>query len=35
MSENLELQTEVPALRLKDDGTLVGGLKNGEDCLAN
>lgn len=35
MSENLELRTEVPALRLKDDGTLVGGLKNGEDCLAN
>ena len=22
-------------MRLKDDGTLVGGLKNGEDCLAN
>ena len=35
MSENIELQTEAPALRLKDDETLVGGLKNGEDCLAN
>jgi len=35
MSENLELRIEVPALRLKDDGTLVRGLKNGEDCLVN
>ncbi|PSN68824.1 large subunit of L-aminoadipate-semialdehyde dehydrogenase [Corynespora cassiicola Philippines] len=33
IAENLDLRTEVPALELKDDGTLVGGAKDGKDCL--
>ena len=33
ISEKLDLRTEVPALQLKDDGTLVGGNKDGKDCL--
>ncbi|KAF2257250.1 large subunit of L-aminoadipate-semialdehyde dehydrogenase [Trematosphaeria pertusa] len=33
MAQNLDLRTEVPALQLKDDGTLVGGAKDGKDCL--
>ncbi|KAF2745813.1 large subunit of L-aminoadipate-semialdehyde dehydrogenase [Sporormia fimetaria CBS 119925] len=33
ISENLQLRTEIPALRLKDDGSLVGGLVNGQDAL--
>ncbi|KAF2130856.1 large subunit of L-aminoadipate-semialdehyde dehydrogenase [Dothidotthia symphoricarpi CBS 119687] len=34
IKENLQLRTEVPALELRDDGTLVGGAKDGNDCLA-
>ncbi|KZF19913.1 putative alpha-aminoadipate reductase Lys2 [Xylona heveae TC161] len=34
ISENLSLKTEVPALILKDDGSLSGGLKDGKDVLA-
>ncbi|KAF2792409.1 large subunit of L-aminoadipate-semialdehyde dehydrogenase [Melanomma pulvis-pyrius CBS 109.77] len=33
ISENLHLRTEVPGLQLRDDGTLVGGLKGDKDCL--
>jgi L-aminoadipate-semialdehyde dehydrogenase len=33
VKENLQLRTEVPALELKDDGTLVGGAKDGKDVL--
>lgn len=33
--ENLELRTEVPALRLCDDGALLGGSVNGQDVLSN
>jgi L-aminoadipate-semialdehyde dehydrogenase len=33
ISEKLDLRTEVPALQLKDDGSLVGGLKGDKDCL--
>jgi L-aminoadipate-semialdehyde dehydrogenase len=33
IAENLQLKTEVPALELKDDGTLVGGAKDGKDVL--
>lgn len=33
VSEKLSLRTEVPALQLKDDGTIVGGTINGKDCL--
>ncbi|KAF2639257.1 large subunit of L-aminoadipate-semialdehyde dehydrogenase [Massarina eburnea CBS 473.64] len=33
ISENLHLRTEVPALQLRDDGSLVGGEKDGKDCL--
>lgn len=33
ISENLNLRTEVPALRLQDDGSLVGGEKDGKDVL--
>lgn len=29
----LELKTEIPALRLLDDGTLIGGQVDGTDCL--
>ncbi|ORY56133.1 L-aminoadipate-semialdehyde dehydrogenase-like protein large subunit [Pseudomassariella vexata] len=35
ISETLELRTEVPALELKDDGTLLGGSINGKDVLAD
>lgn len=35
ISENLDLRTEVPALRLCDDGTLLGGSVNGQDIFAN
>lgn len=32
---NLQLRTEIPALTLRDDGTIVGGPgANGEDCLS-
>ncbi|KAJ6015120.1 hypothetical protein N7540_009711, partial [Penicillium herquei] len=34
INENLELRTEIPALALQDDGTLVGGSINGQDVLA-
>jgi L-aminoadipate-semialdehyde dehydrogenase len=33
VAENLNLRTEVPALQLKDDGTIVGGTVDGKDCL--
>lgn len=33
IAENLELRTEIPALQLRDDGTLVGGQKDGKDVL--
>ena len=33
IADNLQLKTEVPALELKDDGTLVGGAKDGKDVL--
>lgn len=33
--DNLELRSEVPALRLCDDGTVLGGNVNGQDVLAN
>jgi L-aminoadipate-semialdehyde dehydrogenase len=33
VQENLQLRTEVPGLELKDDGTLVGGAKDGKDVL--
>ncbi|KAF1814762.1 alpha-aminoadipate reductase [Eremomyces bilateralis CBS 781.70] len=33
VDNELELKTEVPALRLLDDGTLLGGKVNGADCL--
>ncbi|KAF2808878.1 alpha-aminoadipate reductase [Mytilinidion resinicola] len=33
ISEHLDLRTEVPGLRLADDGALVGGQVNGQDCL--
>ncbi|KKK23028.1 hypothetical protein AOCH_005357 [Aspergillus ochraceoroseus] len=36
IDENLELRTEIPALALLDDGTLLGGSVNGqEDVFAN
>ncbi|KAJ5665881.1 uncharacterized protein N7477_008329 [Penicillium maclennaniae] len=35
INENLELRTEIPALALEDDGTLVGGSINGQDVFAN
>lgn len=35
INENLELRTEVPALALEDDGTLVGGSVNGQDVFTN
>ncbi|KAK9650782.1 large subunit of alpha-aminoadipate reductase [Aspergillus fumigatus] len=35
IDENLELRTEIPALALQDDGTLVGGSVEGQDVLAN
>ncbi|QIW95184.1 hypothetical protein AMS68_000702 [Peltaster fructicola] len=33
IEKNLQIRTEVPALKLKDDGSIVGGVINGEDCL--
>jgi L-aminoadipate-semialdehyde dehydrogenase len=33
ISENLDLRTEIPALELKEDGSLVGGEKDGQDAL--
>ncbi|KAI5376061.1 hypothetical protein CUC08_Gglean007375 [Alternaria sp. MG1] len=33
VKDNLQLRTEIPALELKDDGTLVGGSKDGKDVL--
>lgn len=33
IKDNLQLRTEVPALRLRDDGYLQGGQVNGEDVL--
>ncbi|KZM18946.1 L-2-aminoadipate reductase [Ascochyta rabiei] len=33
MAENLQLSTEVPALELRDDGSLLGGAKDGRDVL--
>lgn len=33
IKENLDLRTEVPGLRLKDDGSLVGGELNGSDIF--
>ncbi|KAE8355816.1 hypothetical protein BDV28DRAFT_128172 [Aspergillus coremiiformis] len=35
IQENLQLRTEVPALALRDDGSLQGGAINGQDVLAN
>ncbi|KAF5864689.1 large subunit of alpha-aminoadipate reductase [Aspergillus alliaceus] len=35
IKENLQLRTEVPALALRDDGSLLGGSINGQDVLAN
>ncbi|OGM42690.1 L-aminoadipate-semialdehyde dehydrogenase large subunit [Aspergillus bombycis] len=35
INENLELRTEVPALALRDDGSLLGGSINGQDVLIN
>ena len=35
IKENLDLRTEVPALKLQDDGTLLGGPDGaGQDCLS-
>ncbi|KAL1983041.1 hypothetical protein VTN96DRAFT_524 [Rasamsonia emersonii] len=34
IAENLQLRTEIPALALRDDGSLVGGTVNGEDVFA-
>ncbi|KAF2725108.1 large subunit of alpha-aminoadipate reductase [Polychaeton citri CBS 116435] len=33
ISSNLQLRTEVPALRLADDGSLTGGDVDGKECL--
>lgn len=36
INNNLDLRTEVPALKLQDDGTVLGGsLSGGPDCLQN
>jgi L-aminoadipate-semialdehyde dehydrogenase len=35
IAENLQLKTEVPGLRLLNDGTLIGGDVNGKDVLAD
>ncbi|EAU35759.1 L-aminoadipate-semialdehyde dehydrogenase large subunit [Aspergillus terreus NIH2624] len=35
INENLQLRTEIPALSLQDDGSLLGGSINGQDVLAN
>ena len=34
IKRNLQLRTEVPGLELKDDGTLVGGIVNGQDVFS-
>lgn len=34
INENLQLRTEIPALALRDDGTLEGGSVDGQDILA-
>ena len=34
IGHQLQLKTEIPALRLEDDGNLVGGLTDGKDILA-
>lgn len=34
IAENLDLKTEVPALEIRADGTLVGGQVNGKDIFA-
>ena len=31
--QTLDLRVQIPALKLQDDGTLIGGIVNGEDCL--
>lgn len=33
MKENLELRAEVPGLELLDDGSVMGGSRNGKDVL--
>lgn len=33
ITDNLKLRTEVPKLRLHDNGTLTGGILDGKDCL--
>ena len=35
ISENLQIRTEVPALHLCDDGSLLGGSVNGQDVFTN
>ena len=35
IKNNLRLRTEIPALVIKDDGTLIGGEANGEDVLSD
>ncbi|KAJ5679318.1 hypothetical protein N7462_007562 [Penicillium macrosclerotiorum] len=35
INETLELRTEIPALALQDDGTLLGGQINGQDVLSS
>lgn len=35
ITDNLRLRTEVPGLMLKADGTVIGGLVNGTDCLSH
>ncbi|KAJ5972274.1 Male sterility NAD-binding [Penicillium vulpinum] len=35
IDKNLELRTEIPALALLDDGTLIGGSVNGQDVFTN
>lgn len=33
ISDNLKLRTEVPGLKLQDDGSVIGGAADGKDCL--
>lgn len=33
ISNTLDLRVEIPALKIQDDGTVVGGIVNGKDCL--
>lgn len=35
IKDNLQLRTEIPALAISDDGTLIGGNIHGEDVLRN